>query len=382
MMTALAAVACALAAIPALVFFRNLWVYRPTPPPAENFTPRVSLLIPARNEEHSIAAAVEAALASRGVELEVLVLDDHSEDSTAAIVEAIAARDARVRLVPAPPLPEGWCGKQHACAVLADAARHPLLAFVDADVRLAPDGLARLAAFLHTSGAALVSGVPRQETGTFLERLVLPLIHFILLGLLPMWRMRRTTRPAYAAGCGQLFLAQRWAYEKAGGHAAIRTSLHDGLTLPRAFRQAGLRTDLCDATDLAVCRMYHGPAALWQGLAKNATEGLAHPARIVPITLLLLGGQVLPVALLAATAWLATPVLLLAAGTLLLYLPRLVGMRRFGQSLLGAMLHPLGVVVLLTIQWHGLLRKLRGRPAAWKGRRYSSVNQGIFLLFW
>jgi len=376
MITALASMACVLAEIPALMFLRNLVHYRPAPHPSGDSTPLVSLLIPARNEERSIAAAVEAALASRGVEPEVIVLDDHFEDRTAAIVAEISQCDPRVRLLAAPRLPEGWCGKQHACAVLAGAARHPLLAFVDADVRLAPDGLARLAAFLESSGADLVSGLPHQETSTFLERLILPLIHFILLGFLPLWRMRRSTHPGFAAGCGQLFLTRRGSYTRTGGHAAIRTSLHDGLTLPRAYRRAGLRTDLCDATNLAVCRMYRSGGELWQGLAKNATEGLAHPARILPFTLLLLGGQVMPVVLLASAAWLPETALLLASSAaLLLYLPRLIGMSRFRQSALGALLHPLGVVLLLTIQWHGLLRRLLGRPAAWKGRRYGTDQQ-------
>src|SRR5207253_1301616 len=144
--------------------------------------PAVSVLIPARNEERSIRAAVETSLASRKVEVEVVVLDDRSEDSTAKIVEDIAARDGRVRLLHGLALPPGWCGKQHACAVLDGEARYPLLAFLDADVRLAPDGLTRMVAFLWAGGADLVSGIPRQETGTFLERLVIPLIHFILLG--------------------------------------------------------------------------------------------------------------------------------------------------------------------------------------------------------
>jgi glycosyltransferase involved in cell wall biosynthesis len=98
----------------------------------------VSVLIPARNEEHTIGAAVKAALASRGAELEVLVLDDQSEDATAEVVSEIASQDTRVRLLRGQPLPAGWCGKPFACWTLAGAARHPLLAFLDADVRLAP----------------------------------------------------------------------------------------------------------------------------------------------------------------------------------------------------------------------------------------------------
>ena len=192
----LALIALVLAAIPAWLFWRNLSAYQPPPSPAAwGSLPRVSVLIPARNEEQTIQAAVEAALASEGVELEVVVLDDQSEDATAAIVRRLAERDARVRLLNGPELPDGWCGKQHACWVLASSASYDLLLFLDADVRLASEGLARMVAFLQESGADLVSGIPFQETGTLLEHLVIPLIHFVLLGFLPMRRMRAAGTP-------------------------------------------------------------------------------------------------------------------------------------------------------------------------------------------
>jgi glycosyltransferase involved in cell wall biosynthesis len=365
------AAACAL--LPALLFRRNLGLYRPLPAPAP-YRPRVSVLIPARDEERTIARAVEAALASAGVELEVVVLDDRSADRTAEIVAGIARNDPRVRLEMAPTLPPGWCGKQHACAVLAGLARFPLLAFVDADVRLAPFTLSRAAAFLDASGAGLVSGFPRQETGSFLEQLLLPLMHFFLLGFLPIGRMRGSVHPAYSAGCGQLFVARRQAYERAGGHAAIRASLHDGIHLPRAFRQAGLATDLFDATDAADCRMYYNAAQVWQGLAKNATAGLAAARKIVPVSALLLAGQVLPPVLLLWALFagmgpaVALPALL---GSLAAGYPRLATARRFRQPLSGALLHPLGILVFLALQWYALARKLAGRPAGWKGRVYA-----------
>jgi hypothetical protein len=369
-------ITCVLAVLPALMFCRNVAAYAPPPPApsvADTDVPAVSVLIPARNEAASIGAAVTAALHSEQVTLDVLVLDDHSTDATAAIVRHLAAQDARVRLVTAPPLPPGWCGKQHACAVLVTQATYPLLVFVDADVRLQPQGLARLAAFLQTSGAGLVSGLPRQETGTWLERLLIPLVHFLLLGFLPFWRMRHSRHPAYGSGCGQLFMARRQAYEKAGGHSAIRASLHDGLTLPRVFRSAGFLTDLCDATDIATCRMYRSAREVWHGLAKNATEGLAAPRLIVPVTLLLLGGQVLPVVLCAIglagglSPW-AFGIALL--GVSAVYYPRLQALRRFAQTPLSAVFHPLGIVVLLAIQWYAYGRAWCGRPATWKERTY------------
>src|SRR5436305_15262111 len=123
-LTGLAVVALTFAAVPAFLYLLNTFLYRPAPPPADDL-PAVSVLIPARNEEPAIGPAVAAALASRGITFEVLVLDDHSDDRTAAIVADFARKDSRVRLLAAPPLPDGWCGKQHACAVLARHARYP-----------------------------------------------------------------------------------------------------------------------------------------------------------------------------------------------------------------------------------------------------------------
>ena len=122
----LSAICCLLAATPALLFLRNIWLYT-RPPQMPTGQPSISVLIPARNEEASIRASVESALASEGVNVEVIVLDDHSTDKTGQIVLAMAMKDSRVSVEASPPLPPGWCGKQHACAALAKLANHPLL---------------------------------------------------------------------------------------------------------------------------------------------------------------------------------------------------------------------------------------------------------------
>ncbi|MDX1502396.1 MAG: glycosyltransferase family 2 protein [Thermoanaerobaculia bacterium] len=363
--------ALALAALPAALAAGNLVVFR-APRRTARPSGRVAVLIPARDEETSIKGALESVLGDPELPAEVHVMDDGSKDATAEIVRRVAARDPRVRLHAAPPLPSGWCGKQHACFALSRVTDCEILLFMDADVRLAPGAVGRIAGFLEESGSDLVSGFPHQETGTLLERLLLPLIHFVLLGYLPIRRMRRSRQTSLAAGCGQLFAARRSAYEKAGGHAAIRASRHDGITLPRAFRRAGLATDLFDASRLASCRMYRGAAQVWRGLAKNATEGMAAPAAVVPWSLLLLGGQVLGPVLLAAGAVAGglSPRLLLVAGaaTLLAVGTRSLLAVRFRQSWLGVLLHPVSVVLLVAIQWYALLRETAGRPVAWKGR--------------
>ena len=360
-MTTLAALTLLLALIPLTLTLLNLRTFRP--PALAQGNPQISVLIPARNEEANIGDATAAILASQGVDLELIVLDDASTDRTPAILAAIT--DPRLRVAAAPPLPPGWSGKQHACHALGTLARHDLMVFVDADVRLAPDALARMAGFMQRHPCGLASGFPRQITVTWSEQLLLPLIHFLLLGFLPMAVMATRLNPGLGAGCGQLFIARRTAYQEAGGHAAICASLHDGLTLPRAFRKAGHLTLLFDATGFATCRMYCNAAQVWEGLCKNATEGMAK-WRALPFWTLVLGlGQVLPAILLVtAPSWPAALALAAALGT------RLILAVRFRQPILSALLHPLGITALLIIQWFSLLRAASGGKATWRGRAY------------
>ncbi|MBW4039152.1 MAG: glycosyltransferase [Acidobacteria bacterium] len=387
----LAGVLLVCAGVPAVLFAVNLRRY--CAPRSEVIArgreAEIAVLIPARNEEGNIAACLESVLANEGATFEVVVLDDASTDGTAEIVRGYAMRDARVRLAGTENLPPGWNGKQHACWLLAKQTDAPLLCFLDADVRLAPGALRRCEVEMRAGHVALLSGFPRQITVGWMERMLLPLIHFVLLGFLPLGRMRKTTEVGYAAGCGQFFVAEREAYFACGGHAAIRETRHDGLRLPQAFRRAGFKTDIVDLTELAAVRMYDSPAGVWMGLAKNATEGLGAPARIVPLTMLLLLGQVLPV--VVAALWVVFCVsnvvvgatfddgrmavmvsFMLALAVAASYVPRLLAVRRFRQPLGSALLHPVGIVMLLVIQWYALVKQVCGRPVAWRARSYAS----------
>ncbi len=371
----LAWVTLALVLLPAVVILGNVRQFRRLPPRSSGDHPvGVSVLIPARNEQEHLADAVRSVLANRQVELELIVLDDGSTDRTPHIVGQLAEEDRRVRLVAGRPLPDGWCGKQHACCQLAELAGRDVLVWMDADVRLAPDALVRMLDCLDAEDAALISGFPKQQVGSVGEALLVPLIHVILLGYLPIHRMRRGTDPRFAAGCGQLMMARAEPYWAIGGHKAIKASMHDGITLARTFRQAGYRTDLFDATDLAVCRMYRGLGETWRGLLKNATEGMATPIGLPIWSVLLFGGFVMPWimflcwlgGLLGTTsAWTTGPIILaatLAAGTSLLF------RRWLGHPWTAVAGRPVGVLLLLVIQWQALIERSIGRPSRWKGR--------------
>jgi hypothetical protein len=362
-----AAIGGVLAVFPAAVFFQNLFRFRLLPPNSKS-EDAISVLIPARNEERRIGDALRSLLRCRGVNFEIVVLDDNSTDRTAEIVRDFAAYDSRIRLESGLPVAKGWTGKNFACYQLASHARHSTLLFFDADVRAArPDALARIAREMER--VPFLSGFPWQGARTFFEKLIVPLIHFVLLSFLPIKRMRRTTDPRFAAACGQLIAVRRDVYQKTGGHAAIAESMHDGLMLARNFRFHGYGTDIFDATDSFSCRMYANARDVWNGFGKNAQEGLGSPALIGPSTIFLLGGQVLPFLIFFATS--SEPALGLAGiGAVAALVPRLVSAVRFRQPMIGAILHPVGVFTLLIIQWIVFLRSLGKRAVYWRGRYY------------
>lgn len=362
-----------LSAIPTIMFCRNLPLFCVAFSAQLNqcdALPSVSVLIPARDEEAAIGDSVRAVLASENVDVEVIVLDDNSTDSTADSVRRVAQTDSRVRCISGEALPEGWNGKQFACLQLSRAATHERLVFLDADVRLHQHALSCLIDRQDQTNVALLSAFPHQQTGTWLEKWLIPMMHLILLGFLPMARMRSTTDPSLSAGCGQLFITRLNDYLCAGTHQAIKASRHDGIKLPRAFRKAGLTTDVVDGTELAECRMYVGAAEVTRGVIKNASEGIARPKVIGVFTILLLGASVLPIATLIASLLRgqSIPLVLSVIAVILAHLPRAIAAIRFRQPWFGAACHSLATPLFVFLQWLALFNSLTGRVIPWRGR--------------
>ena len=169
---------------------------------------------------------------------------------------SIARARAGARVLTGRPLPPGWLGKPHACQQLADAAdpAADVLVFLDADVRLEPGAIAATVALLGDRD--LVCPYPRQVAGSAAERLVQPLLQWSWLTFLPLRLAERSPRPSLSAANGQLLAVRRAAYDRAGGHAAVRADVVEDVALLRAVKRAGGRGGVADGTALADCRMY------------------------------------------------------------------------------------------------------------------------------
>jgi chlorobactene glucosyltransferase len=349
-------VACAITAA-------NLWLW----PAARRggAALRVSVLVPARNEEATIEANVRAALSEPVAE--VVVLDDRSTDATAAILASI--HDPRLRVVSGRPLAPGWVGKAHACARLAEEAREDHLLFVDADTVLRPGALAGLAE-LHTRFRAdVVTAFPHQVLGSAAEAWLLPLLHVTYMSWLPLSLVHQSQREAFLAANGQVLSISKRALAQAGGFEAIRAEVVDDMALCRNSKRAGLRVVFADGSSLADCRMYRSGRELWEGFAKNLYEGLGSPVLFGFVALIYLAAFVVPwLGLALAVAWpsLWGPVLVGVSANLV---QRAMIAWRFHQPWWPIMLHAPAVVALLVLGVDSYRRSRAGR-ITWKGRTY------------
>nr|WP_231861590.1 glycosyltransferase family 2 protein [Frankia alni] len=332
-------------------------------PPARPVPERVSVVLPVRDEAARLDDCLAALLAARDVpDLEIVVYDDASTDATGRILAGWARRDRRIVALRGAGPPPGWLGKPHACARGAAAATGTVLVFVDADVILAADGLARAVLLLRASGLDLISPYPRQVAASPAERLVQPLLTWSWLALLPLRAAERSPRPSLAAAGGQFLCVDAAAYRRAGGHAGVRDQILEDIALLRAVKRSGGRGVVVDGSALVTNRMYAGWAELRDGYAKSLAAAGGGPAASAAQIGLLWWLFVLP----AAAAALGSRAGL--AGYLAGVAGRVVAARRTGgRSWPDAAAHPVSVGLLGYLTALSWWRRRRG-TATWKGR--------------
>lgn len=341
--------------------------------------PRVSVIVPARNESRNIERCVQSILATRYAPMELIVVDDHSTDDTAERARGAAGDDDRFRLVTSSPLPNGWFGKQWACSTGASAATGRVLLFTDADTTHAPDLLPRAASRLVRERDDLLSIAGRQEMKGFWERLLQPQVFWILVVRYGGTEsVNHAKRAENVIANGQFLLVRREAYDAVGGHESVRDKVAEDLALAQRFFRAGLRVRLVRGDDQLATHMYGSLPELIAGWGKNMFAGGidAMPGGAVGRALFPFVLPVVPlmtllpviVALFAFTgsmsaAWRLWSAVCVAANLLwwaLIY-------RGFHQRVWYSLLHPLGAAVVLFIVLRAIVR---GRRVGWKGREY------------
>jgi chlorobactene glucosyltransferase len=356
-------------------------IVEPAPPP--NHAPLISVCIPARNEERNIRACVEAMLAQDYPELEVIVLDDRSSDSTPLILAEIAARDSRLHPISGSDLPKGWAGKPHALFQASARARGEWLCFVDADTFAECNALSSCYGKAIQTNADMFTIMTFQVLGSFWEKVIMPLVMTALsVGFSP----RKINDPDRkdAIANGQFILIKRSTYDAVGGYESVKDQIVEDKALAERVKWNGYRLVVADGMRITRTRMYTSLSEIWEGWTKNIYLGL----RDKPSMLMLgaFGGFVALVAAFFLPIWPPTGILWFLEGgswmagwviiqslslwAVLIY-ERTKVTRILEISPWYAFTLPLGAGIFAAMMLASTWKVLSGKGVTWKGRVYS-----------
>lgn len=339
--------------------------------------PRVSVVIPARDEERSIERAVTSHLSQSYPDFEIIVVNDRSSDRTGEILAVLARRDSRLTVVTGSEPPAGWLGKPHALHLGASAAAGEVLLFADADVVYDPRTLGEAVSLLESERLDFLALLPKMATEGFWESVLMPYVlgaYFAGVGFLanvdwPRW---------VAAGGGAGNLIRRHAYETLGGHAALKDSVVDDVHLAFRAKRAGFRTRAVRAEDRVSVRMYRGLFEVVNGFTKNMAyllQGLLGVVLFVLTAVLTLFWIVPPLVL--AAALLGAPVaeqdvLIASAGFALVVAARFAAAAALNDKLWPAVTHPIMAAIWGFIICRSLYHRIVRRRLVWRGREFDA----------
>ena len=349
-----------------------------TPPPVP---PKVSVVIPARNEARNIERCLRSVLSNDYPAFDVVVVDDQSSDGTGDIARTIASQDSRARVIETGSPPEGWFGKQWACQTGANATESEIILFADADTVQSSDLITRSVNAIGRRNADLFSILGRQELGSFWERLIQPQVFGIMSVRYGGTESITNSRFVFdKIANGQCLFVRRDTYESLGGHSLVKSHVADDLMMAQRYFARGKRVVAAEGMNQLSTRMYTSLGELVRGWGKNVFAG---GRDAVPFGVL--GRLAFPFLLLSAPMFNLLPALVLLAAVFMT-LPASVVLWaviaqaallvwwgyvywQIGESPLYALLSPLGALVVAYIFTRAILR---GQRVVWKDRAYIS----------
>lgn len=334
----------------------------------ETVWPRVSLIVPARNEADVIEAALESMLRSQYPNLQILLINDRSTDNTGDIIDRLAAADERCTVFHITDLPSGWLGKNHAMHVAANSADGDYLLFSDADVVYEPGAIESAIAWMREHQLQHLCLLPRMIPGRFFENCIVSFFGFAF-AIGQQVHLIRTQIPFAYAGVGAFNLIEAECYRKIGGHTKIAMDVVDDVKLGKLVKRFGGRQDFLGAPDLLSLRWYPNLKATIKGLEKNGFAALDYSiTKMIASTVLFFATMIAPylvpcvTSLHDASGFLAT----IAAWH---FMYGLVAVS-FGGSLLLVPFFPVAASLLSFAFWNSTWVTLRNNGVTWRDSRY------------
>ena len=338
-------------------------------------SPLISILIPARNEAENISRCLKSLLKQDYTNLEIIVLNDSSTDATSKVVEGIAKKDSRIRLVEGAPLEDGWTGKNFASHQLSKLAKGEYFIFTDADTVHFPNSISSaLGALINTKIDAL-SIYPRQLMVTFWERMSVPIINIALQGFMPFMLIKKTKGPLICTAIGQFMMFKKEAYEKAGGYESIKGHLVDDIQMSKRVKKAGYKFMVFDGKNTIFCRMYKNLRGVVVGLTKSmypafngnvlalfSLTGLFSVSLLIPFIMLPLGTFVFD--------WSNAVIRLLIIQVIIILIIKTMLAIRYKQKMLDILLTPVSMAIIDALIFISFFQAKYGEGLSWKDRVY------------
>lgn len=328
---------------------------------SKKFEDLVSILIPARNEEENILKLLLSIHQQDYQHFEVIVLDDHSEDKTFEVVNDFCVAHPKFRVVKGKSLPKGWLGKNFACHQLSEQAKGKWLLFLDADELVLDELINNSLYRMFVNKLSLLSLFTNQITQTAGEKSVVPLMHFLLLNLLPLRLVKLSKLPSLAAASGQFMLFNAKHYAQFKWHYAVKSKVVEDIEIMKKVKSENLKGETLLANGFIFCRMYRNYTECLNGFSKNLLAGFNNSilALVIYIVMVVLG-----------------PVFILIFGNLQLFyfaltliiFSRIMISYLSGQNVLvNIIYHPIQMLNLFILAILSIKQSL-SKTVSWKGR--------------
>jgi len=324
--------------------------------------PKVSVLIPARNEEAVLGRLLNSLEKQDYPDFEVFVCDDHSSDNTEEILNWISGEDERFHWFLGEKLPDDWLGKNFACHQLAQKASGKYLIFLDADVELSPDAITKAVAFFQEKELSLLSVFPQQKMESFAEQITVPVMNWILQSLLPMILVQKTNFPSLSAANGQLMMFDAENYRTHQWHSQVRNQNVEDIRLARMIKAEGFRIAVLLGDHDVFCRMYRTFDEAVIGFSRNIHEYFGGK-RLVMLAfwfIICFG----PFIVFFATGWTFFSLFVLMVLSNRVFISAACRQNIF----LSVLLHPVQMISFTAVVLYNIFRRIK-KETTWKGRK-------------